>query len=269
VFDIAGLDPAVHNMDLITDDRPFPYDVFREREKPWEVFRTTLVMALVMVLLPALVSFFYRRGEEGPAGAPPPLRRLANNALLIGYFSLLGVGYLLLEIVLMQKLQIFLSSPISSLVVVLAGLLVFSGAGGYFSARVGKRGAVLAVIIVAALAGLASLGLGAVLERSITLPFPVRVIEAVALIGPLGFAMGVPFPYGLRVAKQTLGQAHAGLFFGINGAIAALATPLSVVCSMTYGFDSTLLLGGAAYLACALLLLPLFGGRPDGGRRDA
>jgi hypothetical protein len=269
VFDVEDLDPAVHNMDPITDDRPFPYDVFLAREKPWEVFRTTLVMALVMVLLPALVSFFYRRREKGPGESAPPVRRLANNALLICYFSLLGLGYLLLEIALMQKLQIFLSSPINALVVVLAGLLVFSGAGGYFSARVGKRGAVVAVVAVAGLAGLASLGLGALVERSITLPFPVRVVEAIALVGLLGFAMGVPFPYGLRVAKQTLGQRHAGLFFGINGAIAALATPLSIVCSMAYGFDLTLLLGGAAYLTCALLLVPLFSGPARGKERDA
>lgn len=182
---------------------------------------------------------------------------------MICYFALLGLGYLLLEIVLMQKLQIFLSSPIYALVVVLAGMLVFSGAGGYFSARIGKRGAVVSVVAVAALAGLASLGLGTVLERSITLPFPVRVVEAIALIGPLGFAMGMPFPYGLRVAKQTLGQRHAGLFFGINGAVAALAAPLSIVCSMAYGFNWTLLGGGSAYLACALLLLPLWAGRVE------
>jgi len=263
VFDAGDLDPATQNMDLITDDRPFPYDVFVAREKPWEIFRTTFVLALAMVLLPALVSFFARR-REAPARAIPAPRRLANNALLIGYFSLLGLGYLLLEIVLMQKLQIFLSSPVYALTVVLAGLLIFSGVGGFFSARIGKRGALLAILAVAALAGLASLGLGIALEVSISLPFPVRVLVALALIGVLGCAMGMPFPFGLRVAKATLGPRHAALLFGINGAVAALATPLSIVCSMTYGFDRTLLLGGAAYLACAVLLLPLWTGREDG-----
>ena len=259
IYENDDVETAVHNMDLITDDRPFPYDVFLAREKPWEIFRTTAVMAFAMVLLPALIAFFARR-REGAVDAPTP-RRVANNLLLIGCFAVLGLGYLLLEIVLMQKLQIFLSSPIHALVVVLAGMLVFSGAGGYVSSRIGKRGAVIAVICVAALAGLASLRLSDVLDVAITLPLPLRVVLVLAMIGPLGFAMGMPFPFGLRVAKQTLGRRHAGLFFGLNGAVAALATPLSIVCSMEYGFDVTLLVGGAAYLLCALFLLPLWTGR--------
>jgi hypothetical protein len=265
VDQVDDIDPTVHNMGLITDDRPFPYDVFLSREKPWEIFWTTLVLALLMVVAPALVSFVARRREE-MASATPPGRRLVNNAFLIAYFSLLGIGYLLLEIVLMQKLQIFLSSPIYSLTVVLAGMLIFSGAGGYVSARIGKRGAVIAVICVAALAGLLSLFVGDLLEASITLPFWVRVIEAIVIIGPLAFAMGMPFPFGLKVAKETLSARHAGLFFGINGAVAALATPLSIVCSMEYGFDLTLLAGGAAYLLCALVLLPLWTGRAGNSR---
>ena len=83
------------------------------------------------------------------------------------------------------------------------------------------------------------------------------VLVAIVLIGLPAFFMGVPFPYAITQARQRLSERHAGLFFGINGALGAVAVPLSIVLSMAMGFRITMLIGAGAYLVCGLLLAGL------------
>jgi len=164
--------------------------------------------------------------------------------------------------VLIQWFSIFLASPVWSLVVVLSTMLIASGFGGYLSQRAGKRGALAALAGVVALTAVYWAVLHGVLDSLMFLPFLLRILAAVLLLVPLAFMMGMPFPYAMTVAKQRLSENHAGLFFGINGALAAVATPLSVILTMTQGLAVTLLVGGAAYLVCLALVAPLRGPRP-------
>jgi len=263
VYDTKGVDPAIHNMSLITDDRPFPYDVFLAREKPKEMLRTTALLSLLVVLLPSIVTFVARRKSGSPEKSKGTV---TTNLLMIFYFAVLGIGYLLIEIVLMQKLGIFLSSPVYSLIVVLGTMLIASGAGGYLSSRIMKKHAVGALFIVVALTVLYFYSLGFILDSLMFLSLAVRVIAAIVLVGVIAFFMGMPFPFAMSMAKRQLSERHAGLFFGINGALAAVATPLSVILSMMYGFSLTLLLGGSAYLVCLVLLAVM---RADNGKSFA
>jgi hypothetical protein len=160
--------------------------------------------------------------------------------------------------VLVQKFGIFLSSPAYSLAIVLGTMLVASGYGGYRSAQASVRSAVLATLLVVAYAVFVAYALDPVLASAMRYALVMRALLAVLLIAPGAFVMGFPFPYAMDLAKRELSESHAGLFFAINGAAGAVATPLTLIWSMEHGFRSTALLGGAAYLACALLLAPLW-----------
>jgi hypothetical protein len=266
VEELDFFDPAEHTMGVITDDRPFPYDVFLAREKQWEVLESTALLSLLMVLLPAIVTFLARRRNGSTEVSPG--RRAGLNLLLVAYFAILGIGYLLIEIVLMQKFQMFLSSPVFSLAVVLGAMLIASGVGGYYSGRVGRRGALLALALVVVLSAVCYLALDPILSALMFLPFAARIAVAILLIAPLAFAMGMPFPFAMELSKKTLSDRHAGLFFGINGAFAAVATPLSIIISMTRGFNFTILVGGAAYVLCLFLLAAARDRRDAAGARS-
>ena len=175
--------------------------------------------------------------------------------MLIFYFAILGIGYLLIEIVLIQKFAIFLSSPVYALAVVLGIMLISSGIGGYFSHGLSKKNALLSFIVLGLLMTLAYTTYGALLETAMFLSFPARVVFACVLIAPLGITMGIPFPYGMSVAKRALTKRHAGLFFGINGAFSAVATPLAFILSQVKGFNSTMIIGGSVYMVCFFLLM--------------
>jgi hypothetical protein len=110
---------------------PYPYDVFKSRPEIDEMIRQVVGLAIAMVIVPAVLAFFGTRRRE-TRDVP---RRVASTILLVLFFGLLGLGYLLVEVVLMQKLAIFLSSPTYAFVVVLGTMLVASGVGGLVSAR--------------------------------------------------------------------------------------------------------------------------------------
>ena len=71
--------------------------------------------------------------------------------------------------------------------------------------------------------------------------------------------LGPTLETSMSLAKATLSDRHAGLFFGINGASAAVATPLAIILSMTEGFNFTILAGACAYMACLGLLASIHG----------
>ncbi len=250
IYSSEGVDQDQHQLEVVRDDKPFPYDVYRSREVPKAMLGTVAWLAAGMVLLPALVAFRVRGRRQGDG-------HLATTALLVPFFALLGVGYLLIELVYDQWYQIYLSSPVYSLAVVLGTMLIASGIGGHVSSGVGRNKALGAIGISIALSVAAAFGLGSVLDALMFLPFMVRVLVAIVLIGLPAFFMGVPFPYAITQARQRLSDRHAGLFFGINGALGAVAVPLSIVLSMAMGFRITMLIGAGAYLVCGLLLAGL------------
>jgi hypothetical protein len=261
-FAVAGTDRDLHNMGVITDDVPFPFDVFQERETLTSILEDVVMLALLMVLLPGIVTFLARRREDGGRAAPSRRLSLLTNGLMIFYFAVLGIGYLLIEVVLIQKFGIFLSSPVWSMVVVLATMLIASGIGGWRSLGIGRGGALLALAAVVAITALYWFVLDPVLGGLMFLPFPLRVAAAAVLLAPLAYFMGMPFPWAMGLAKERLTDRHAGLFFGINGALAAVATPVSIIISMNHGFGVTILAGGAAYVLCLALLAAVPRTRP-------
>jgi hypothetical protein len=108
-----------------TDDRPF---FFFCEQNDTLMFLVTVVSFLAILLI--LVPLVALRGRS--------LRELVTDysgALL--YFACLGVGFLLVEIVLIQRFVLFLGHPAYAISVILFGLLFFGGLGSYLSGRFG------------------------------------------------------------------------------------------------------------------------------------
>lgn len=248
-IDPWGNDTERYNLATITDDRPFPYDVFKERRIIWRMLKNISLLALLFVLLPAIIIFYTSKKKHKEKEKLP----VKTNLLLIAFFSILGLGYLLIEIVLIQKLQIFLSSPVITLVVVISVLLISSGIGGYFSYRVKKKGLLKSLLAVVLLSLLTLFIYNHFLDTLISLHFVFRILFIITTLTPLGFFMGIPFPTAMSHAKKVLSDWHAGLFFGINGAVAGIAVPLSIITSMIFGFNITFHIASAAYLLCLLI----------------
>ncbi|MFC1592054.1 hypothetical protein ACFL43_05985 [Thermodesulfobacteriota bacterium] len=203
-----------------------------------------LGLSLLFILGPLLL--FRRRGLA-----------LRGRAPFIIYFCCLGAAYMALEIVLMQKLVLFLGHPIYSISVVLAAFLISSGLGSLVSGsfRWSERSTVCLAVGMIGLYGAALiLRLQPLVTRLLGCPLVLRAAITCALLFPLAFFMGMPFPAGLKAA----GRMEASLVpwaIGINACASVTASVLVIVLAMGLGFNAALAIGLAVYglgLVCFL-----------------
>lgn len=171
------------------------------------------------------------------------------------FFAGTGLGYLAIEIALIQKFGLFLGHPNYALSVVLAALLLTTGLGSLLSEAIvvalgGLRfvGYVLAVVV------LAEYGLVFPhLPGLIGLPFGARAALVCALVSPLGLALGTFVPSALERLKPAA-PAFVPWAWGINGIFSVLAPVLSIAFSMTWGTNALLLAAIPVYLMVGLCL---------------
>ncbi len=176
------------------------------------------------------------------------------------YFFLLGLAFLFLEIAFIQKLILFLSHPLYAVAVVLSGFLVFAGLGSGFSQALARRlhGSALSPVAVA-VASIAALALVyvAVLPQAFhwlaALPDPLKVTLALALLAPLAFFMGMPFPLGLaRVAASA--PDFIPWAWGINGFASVVSAALATLLAIQFGFTAVVGLALVFYILAAVIM---------------
>jgi hypothetical protein len=214
---------------------------------------TVVALALAFIVMPLLV---HRRGALRGGDRGAPVRRTIG----LGYFALLGVGFITVEVALLQKLQFFLGHPSYALVVVLFALLCASAVGARLSGRIppDKRGATALScgLAVAALCGGYALVLNEALRAWVGWPLTLRVVAAAAMVGACGVPMGVMLPSGI----QLLAERDADVVpwgWGINGAMSVVGTVAATILAIHHGFTRTLSVGAIAYAVAALALLAL------------
>jgi Spermine/spermidine synthase domain len=174
----------------------------------------------------------------------------------LGYFAAIGLGFIMVEIALLQRFLLFLGQPIYTYAVVLAGLLVFSGIGSHAAGRWGaeldrilKRVLLSAIVLVMIMAVLTPVVFNACLGLGIAW----RITIALLLVAPLGFVLGMPFPLGLRLAMQR-SSALGSWAWGVNGFFTVIGTVSALMLGMMVGFRIVLLLACACYLGGLLTL---------------
>ncbi len=249
-----------------TDDRPYFFRFFRWRTLPevlalkargglplldwgYPVLIATLVQAsifgAVLILLPLAIG--PRRASDAMPGRP-------SQARVALYFAAIGFAFMFVEIAFIQKFTLFLAHPLYAVAVVLCAFLVFAALGSRWSARLRAEGKVPPAALAAAVIGGISLAYLAALPPLFTwlLPLPdgARIAIAIALIAPLAFAMGIPFPVGLaRLAPQA--SALVPWAWGLNACASVVAAVLATVLAIHLGFVVVVVLAVLLYGAAA------------------
>jgi len=167
------------------------------------------------------------------------------------YFLFIGAGYILIEVALIQRFVLFLGHPTPALTVVIFSLLVSSGLGsaaaGRLTAHLESR-LIKILGCVAMLATLLGLVLASLLTALVWLPLPLKAVITVALIAPLGFVMGMPFPSGLRRLEQWH-PPSVRWAWALNAAASVLGSVCALVSAIYLGLVETMIIGSLFYLA--------------------
>ena len=250
-----------------TDDQPYFFHFFKWRVLPeilalrkqggasmvewgYLVLLATLVQAVFLGSLFILLPLACSR-HNWPA---------ARGVRMGGYFFLLGLAFLFIEMAFIQKFILFLSHPLYSVAVVLTGFLVFAGLGSAYSGRLARRSqtppyppVLLAVSGIAIIVVIYIFLLPALFDQLIGLADGVKIAISLALIAPLAFCMGIPFPTGLRRVAETTPD-FIPWAWGINGFASVISAALATLLAIQFGFTFVLLAALVLY-GWSLLLL--------------
>jgi hypothetical protein len=177
------------------------------------------------------------------------------------YFAALGIGFIFIEIGLMQRFILFLGHPVYSTSVVLFGLLTFSGVGSFLSGRLlgdgdPRRLQRRVIPLLGALTVVYVFALPPLFHWLLALDLIYRVALSILLLAPLGLLMGMPFPLGIRLVDR-VNLTLVPWAWGVNGFGSVVGSILAVMVAQSYGFALVIGLAVVIYLGGLVAVLSL------------
>ena len=231
-----------YNLFPTTDESPFFFNLNPGLPKPLITLLITTVIAFVGYLLLMVTS----RNRPG--------------TWHMVFFGGLGLGYILLEVPLIQRTLLLVGSPTLAMVVVLATLLLSGGIGSFLSSRWGTDRlwrklsvAALLVTLLAVLLAFFQPGLEVALEH---LSIGSGIFLGSLLLVPLGLLMGIPFANGLRLVGIR-DQNSLAYLWGWNAVTSVVGSALAAGIAIWVDYRAGMLLGAGCYLAVAAASLML------------
>ncbi|MFN3243704.1 MAG: hypothetical protein ACE37K_19515 [Planctomycetota bacterium] len=251
-----------------TDDAPFFFNFYKwsslfggtKRTKDADAFNyhtdfpighfiLGISMVQIVLLAAALIFLPLRKLKHDGVRTPGTLR-------IFLYFAALGLGFMLFEIALMQKLVIFLGHPTYALSVVLVSLLASAGIGSLLSGRirqVQKKHLLLILLGVLAAIAMNVYVVNELLPQWLGFDLWLRVTIVVAMLVPTGLMLGMPFPCGIRVVERTCPHLipwgwAINAFFSVFGSI------FCIVLSMAIGFSNVFYVAAGVYVVGLLFM---------------
>lgn len=247
-----------------TDDRPFFFNVLKIKDflrafdfsdaQAFNYYATYTLLVILMVSLAAIGLSLV--GPlliwEGSVTAFP------GRGVLFAALILIGLGYIILESTLLQRLVLLLEQPIYAASAVVAGLLTSSGLGSWWWQRTEVKGRAklfrVSGVTIAALLSLQVVFGSAIIHGAMEWPMLAKILLTGVMLLPLGWAMGIQLP----VVMERLGRVSEGAVawgWGLNGAASVVGAPLAVTISMATGMNVAIGVALACYLGAAILLM--------------
>jgi spermidine synthase len=247
-----------------TDDRPFFFNLLKpsafldgrsglDEGVIYGNIRATTTLVALLAVAAALVALIILT-PLAVAGRPPMPSGVFAAAL--AYFAVIGIGFMLIQIALVQRFSVYLGHPAYTLAVILFSMICFAGLGSVLSDRldVVRRMPRIAVpVLIAGAIVVVALALGPAIAATVHLGSFARGAVVVGMTAPLSLLLGCCFPMGMRLVRRLAEDADAWMW-GVNGACGVLGSIVAVAISMWLGISVNLALAALLY---ASLLAPM------------
>ncbi|MDZ7766379.1 MAG: hypothetical protein U5K00_18470 [Melioribacteraceae bacterium] len=195
-------------------------------------FIQILVFSFALIILP-----LFKLGMRG-----------GNKLWTILYFSGLGIGYMFIEIVFIQKFVLYFGSPIYSASAVISFMLICSGVGSFLSTYISSKSKNLFLLLggVIFLLLIYTFILDPILNATLGYSLLIKVIITFVIIGAPAFLMGFPFPLGIKKLGGSF-EEQIPWAWGINGCFSVISTALATIISIELGFFAVFIFAAVAY----------------------
>ncbi len=245
-----------YKIDPATDNSPFFFqyykwkNLFKEKISSWAyafhmpVGLQTIVYSIVQITILGLIFIILPMSRK----KIPFIKGISPHILI--FFASIGLGFILIEIILVQKFIIFLGGPVYALSVVLFSVLVFSGLGSFFSRKFisGKESAVALIFgLIIVIGMLYNLILPILFKNLLHLSTEMRIVASVLILAPLSFLMGMPFPTGVRALSEKH-QQFIPWAWAVNSIFTVFGSVFCVFLSLSFGFSFSWYLALVCYL---------------------
>ena len=256
------------NIRATTDDSPFFYfqnhpknflKIIQTRSPTRRIIDTngTVILIYVLIVGIVMVSIFYFIPMIFSGWGQKLLSRKKSEIVpFLFYFSSIGMGFMLLEIVFLQKLLLFLGEPIYTLSATLFTILLFAGLGSLCTNRFTSREpqfyisrAILAVMTISVIYLYI---LPPIFYFFMGYPKFIKITIAILTLMPLSFLMGMPLPLAIKILHERM-QDVIPWMWAVNGATSVLASIIAIILAMNIGYNFVLFVSIIFYLAAFLL----------------
>ncbi len=249
----------------VTEGTPFPFQFLKlsrlnELREQFTLFEipylevgyflvlTTFILVVLLAAVFIILPLFFARKMQS-----------AKTYTFI-YFLSLGLGFLMVEIMLIQRFIAYLGSPLYSSAIIISAILFFSGLGSNTSERItadknrihakkmlmAPRNVIFVMIVLLII--LYALLLNPLLLATVSLPLIIKFMLSIIIIAPLAFLMGFPFPLGISSLHQTGNSDNISWAWGINGSFSVISSVLAIIIAVEFGFTSVKLIAAGCYL---------------------
>ncbi|MBL7125826.1 MAG: hypothetical protein ISS58_01270 [Dehalococcoidales bacterium] len=247
-------------MDLstVSDNSPFFYKIDAGLPQPVSLaFWSSFVLMLLVLAGPPMYWYLHSSRVRGQ----PKRRQGTGNKPIksVVLFVLIGIGFMLIEISLIQRFILYLGQPVLSMAVLLFSLLTGAGLGSMYSGRLTHEGIYKGITTAAIAVGLLIIVyiflIPLVFNQLLGLNLALRLLVMIIMLVPLGFLMGFPFPLGIRALKEMEMDKYIPWMWGLNGVGSVLGSACTIVVAISLGFAQALLLGAFCYLFVFLVFI--------------
>jgi hypothetical protein len=204
----------------------------------------TLVQSTILAILFILLPLFKLRKSN----------RKKTGTLL--YFAALGIGYMFVEIILIQRFVLYFGQPVYAISAVISTMLISSGGGSLISEKLKATPKVLAIMggIITIMLVAYAFSLTQILQSSISQPLHWKILISLLVIGIPSFFKGMMFPIGIRHLSE-YDQSQIPWAWGINGSVSVISTALATLIAVEAGFMAVMFVAVGCYLIATLVFV--------------
>ncbi|MBW6515999.1 MAG: hypothetical protein K0B81_05205 [Candidatus Cloacimonetes bacterium] len=197
-------------------------------------FLQITVLTALFVILPLLVKKWKSTGKSWT----------------FFYFCFLGLGFMMLEIVLIQRFIFYLGTPLYSTAVVISAVLLFSGLGSNLSSKLSgtKINFYLILSSIVLLIMIYGLFLSPLLHNTLQINLFFRILLTILYLAPLSVLLGFPFPLGIKSLNFQNENDNISWAWAINGSFSVVSTVLATIIAVEAGFFVVMLIAAGCYL---------------------